>query len=258
MRGEIDPSARIDPSAILAANVTVGPFSWIGPEVVIGANTVIGAQVTIERWTTIGARCRIGHGAKLGGDPQHRGYDGSPSYLYIGDDCDIRELVVIHRSAFPQGATVLGHHVFVMAQAHVAHDCIIRDHGVVASLTALAGHVEVETSATIGGVSGIHQFVRVGSYSMVGGGSRVVQDVPPFMLAVGNPATVHGLNAVGLRRAAFPSEVRRELKQAYRLLYRSGLNVTQALVTIQRQLSDSAHIAHLIHFIEHSKRGLCS
>ncbi len=258
MTGGIDPRAVIDPTAMLAANVTVGPFSLIGPHVVVGPNTVIGAQVTIERWTTIGARCRIGHGAKLGGDPQHRHYDGSPSYLHIGDDCDIRELVTIHRSASPEGVTVLGQQVFVMAQAHIAHDCAIGNHVVVASLAALAGHVEVDEWATIGGVTGIHQFVHVGSYSMIGGGSRVVQDVPPFMLAAGNPTTIHGLNTVGLRRAAFPPEVRRALKQAYRLLYRSSLNVSQALATIQRQLSHSAHVAHLVHFIEHSKRGLCS
>ena len=255
---QIDPRAIIHPTAKLADGVTVGPFAIVGEEVAVGAGTMLGPRVTIERWTTIGARCRIGAGAVLGGDPQYLGYDGSPSYLRIGDDNDIRELAVIQRSATPGGCTIVGSHNLIMSQTHIAHDCVLGDHVVMASLTALAGHVEVEDGAVLGGVIGVHQFVRIGAHSMVGGSSRLIQDVPPFMIAAGNPATVHGLNVVGLRRAGFSPDLRRELKAVYRTLYRSGLNVSQALATIQRQPNLSAPVAYLVRFVECSKRGICS
>ena len=258
MTTHIDPRAIIHPTAKLAAGVTVGPFALIGEEVEVGEATSIGPHAVIERWTVIGARCRIGTSAVLGGDPQHLQYDGSPSYLRIGDDNDIRELAVIQRSAFPGGCTIVGSHTFIMSQAHVAHDCVLGDHVSVASLTALGGHVEVEVGATIGGVTGVHQFVRIGTYSMVGGSSRLSQDVPPYTMVAGNPARVHGLNVVGLRRAGFAPELRRELKAVYRMLYRSGLNVSQALATIQRQPSLSEPVMHLTRFIECSTRGICS
>ena len=258
MTVSIDPRAIVHPTAKLADGVSIGPFAIIGEEVTIGADTFIGAHAVLERWTAIGARCRIGTGAVLGGAPQHLQYDGSPSYLHIGDANDIRELVVIQRSMKSGGSTRLGSHNFIMAQAHIAHDCVLGDHVVVASLAGLAGHVEVEDGAVIGGVTGVHQFVRIGAYSMAGGSSRIMQDVPPFLLAAGSPATVHGLNTVGLRRAGFSSDTRRELKTAYRALYRSGLNVSQALDTIRYQLNLSAPVAHLIRFIEHSQRGICS
>jgi len=254
----VDPRAIVHPTAKLADGVTIGPFAIIGEEVTIGAGTSIAAHAVMERWTVIGARCRIGTGAVLGGAPQHLKYDGSPSYLHIGDDNDIRELAVIQRSMKPGGSTRLGSYNFIMAQAHIAHDCVLGNYTTLSSLTGLAGHVEVEDGAVIGGVTGVHQFVRIGAYSMVGGSSRLLQDVPPFLLVAGNPATVHGLNTVGLRRAGFSSEARRELKIAYRILYRSGLNVSQALATIQCQLTPSAPVVHLIRFIEHSQRGICS
>ncbi len=258
MTVHIDPRAVVHPTAKLADGVTVSPFAVIGEEVSIGADTSIGAHAVIEKWTVVGARCRIGSGAVLGGAPQHLRYDGSPSYLHIGDDNDIRELAVIQRSMKPGHSTQLGSHNFIMAQAHIAHDCILGNHVVISSLTGLAGHVEVEDYAIIGGVTGVHQFVRIGTYSMVGGSSRLMQDVPPYLLVAGSPATVHGLNAVGLRRAGFPPEVRRGLKLAYRILYRSGLNVSQALDTIQRRLTLSAPVAHFLQFIEYSQRGICS
>jgi UDP-N-acetylglucosamine acyltransferase len=254
----IDPRAVIHPTAKLADGVTVGPFALIGEEVVIGEDTTVGPHVVIERWTTIGARCRIGASAVLGGAPQHQQYDGAPSYLRIGDDNDIRELSVIQRSTKPGGSTLVGSHTFIMSQAHVAHDCVLGDRVVVASLAALAGHVEVEEGAIIGGVTGVHQFVHIGAHSMVGGSSRLNQDVPPYMTAAGNPASVHGLNVVGLRRAGFCSEQRRELKAVYRTLYRSDLNVSQALATIQCRPNLSAPVMHLVRFIERSKRGICS
>jgi UDP-N-acetylglucosamine acyltransferase len=254
----IDPRAVVHPTAKLAEGVSIGPFALIGEEVIIGENTIVGPHVVIERWTAIGAQCRIGAGAVLGGAPQYQQYDGAPSYLRIGDDNDIRELVVIQRSAIPGGCTIIGSHTFIMSQAHVAHDCVLGDYVVLASLTGLAGHVEVEKGAMIGGVTGVHQFVRIGAHSMVGGSSRLNQDVPPYMMAAGNPARVHGLNTVGLRRAGFSPELRHELKAAYRTLYRSGLNVSQALATIQRQPNLSAPVAHLVQFIEGSKRGICS
>lgn len=258
MATHIDPRAIIHPTAKLADGVTVGPFAVIGEDVVIGEQTIIDSHVVIERWTEVGARCHIGTSAVLGGAPQHQHYNGVPSYLRIGDDNDIRELAVIQRSATPGGCTRIGSHNFIMSQAHVAHDCILGDRVIVASLTALAGHVEVEEGAMIGGVTGVHQYVRIGAHSMVGGSSRLSQDVPPYVMAAGNPAKVHGLNVVGLRRAGFSPALRRELKAVYRTLYRSGLNVSQALATIQRQPSLSAPVLRLVRFIEASKRGICS
>ena len=258
MTVHVDSRAVVHPTAKLADGVNIGPFAVIGEEVTIGEETCIAAHAVMERWTVIGARCRIGTGTVLGGAPQHLKYDGSPSYLHIGDDNDIRELVVIQRSMKPGGSTRLGSHNFIMAQAHIAHDCVLGNHTVVSSLTGLAGHVAVEDGAVIGGVTGVHQYVRIGAYSMVGGSSRLMQDVPPFLLVAGSPATVYGLNTVGLRRAGFSAEARRELKIAYRALYRSGLNVSQALETIQCQLTPSAPILHLLQFIEQSQRGICS
>lgn len=254
----IDPTAIIDPSVQLADGVRIGAYAIIGAEVSIGQDTVVGPHVVIERWTNIGARCRIGASAVLGGAPQHRDYSGFPSYLNIGDDNEIRELAVVHRSASPGGSTKIGSHTLVMSQVHVAHDCSIADHVVLASLSALAGYVEIEEGAMIGGTTGVHQFVHIGAYSMVGGSSRLNQDVPPYMIAAGNPARIRGLNSIGLRRSHFCPELRRQLKTAYRTLYRSSLNVSQALATIQRQSDLSAPVLHLVHFIKRSKRGICS
>jgi UDP-N-acetylglucosamine acyltransferase len=254
----IDPRAIVHPTAKLADGVVIGPFVVIGEEVHIGEGTTIGPHAVIERWTTIGARCRIGAGAVLGGDPQHLHYRGEPSYLRIGDDNDIRELVVIQRSALPGGCTLIGSQNFIMSQTHVAHDCVLGDQVVMTSLTGLAGHVEIEDGAVLGGGVGVHQFVHIGAYSMIGGSSGLSQDVPPFMIAAGNPAIVRGVNVVGLRRAGFTPELRRELKAVYRTLYRSGLNVSQALDTIKRQPNLSASVLHLVRFIEGSQRGICS
>jgi UDP-N-acetylglucosamine acyltransferase len=255
---QIDPRASIHPSAQLADGVSIGPFAVIGEGTRIGSGTMIASHVVIERWTTIGARCRIGTGAALGGDPQYLGYKGEPSYLHIGDDNDIRELAVIQRSAKPGGSTIIGSHNFIMSQVHVAHDCIVGNHTVLTSLVGLAGHVEVEDWAMIGGVTAVHQFVHIGAHSMVGGSSRLTQDVPPYMMVSGNPAKVYGLNVVGLRRHGFCPQLRRELKAAYRILYRSGLNVSQALDTLKSQLSLSEPVAHLVQFVERSNRGICS
>ena len=254
----IDPRAIVDPSASFADDVVVGPFSIIEAGVTIGAGTVIGAHVVMESGTTVGARCRIGHGAKLGGAPQDVCFEGGSSYVSIGEDCDIRELAVIHRSAKAGGCTKIGSHNFIMSQAHIAHDCVVGDNVVVASLTALAGHVEVEDWAVVGGVTGVHQYVRIGTHSMVGGASRLIQDAPPYMRTAGNPAMVRGVNTIGLRRSGFAPKERKELKEVYRLLYRSDLNISQVLDTLRHQPHSSIQIAHLVSFIEGSKRGLCS
>jgi UDP-N-acetylglucosamine acyltransferase len=258
MASHIDPRAVVHVTAEVADGVTIGPYAVVGESVQIGADTTIGPHAVLERWTIIGARCRIGSNAVLGGDPQYLSYAGERSYLKIGDDNDIRELAVIQRSAKPEGCTKIGTHNMIMAQAHVAHDCVIGDHTIIASLTGLAGHVEVEDWAMIGGVTGVHQFVRIGAYSMVGGSSRLSQDVPPYMTVAGSPATVRGLNMVGLRRNGFNPDLRRELKAVYRILYRSGLNVSQALAKIKLQVGLSEPVTRLVQFIESSQRGICS
>ncbi len=254
----IDSRAIVDPSANVADDVVIGPFSIIQAGVTIGTNTRIGSHVVVESGTTVGARCRIGSGAKLGGAPQDMSYEGGTSYLNIGDACDIRELAVIQRGATTGGCTKIGSHNFIMSQAHIAHDCVLGDHVIVASLTALAGYVEVEDWATVGGVTGVHQFVRIGTHSMIGGASRLIQDAPPYMRTVGNPAMVRGVNTIGLKRSGFVPKQRKELKDVYRLLYRSDLNISQVLDTLRCQPHPSVPVAHLLRFIERSKRGLCS
>ena len=254
----VDPRAIVDPSARLADDVVVGPFSIIEAGVTVGAGTVIGAHVVMESGTSVGARCRIGHGAKLGGAAQDVSYEGGASYVTIGDDCDIRELAVIHRSAKADGSTKIGSQNFIMSQAHIAHDCVVGNNVVVASLTALAGHVEVDDWAVVGGVTGVHQFVRIGTHSIVGGASRLIQDAPPYMRTAGNPAMVRGVNTIGLRRSGFSPKERKELKEVYRLLYRSELNISQVLDMLRHQPHSSTQVEHLVRFIEGSKRGLCS
>ncbi len=254
---QIHPSAVVAPEAKLGPDCSVGAFSVIGPDVTVGSGTVIGSHTLIEGITEIGERCQIFSHVVLGAVPQIFQDRSEMTRLVIGDETVIREFASVHRgSSKGRGATVLGRRNFIMAYAHIAHDCLLRDDVVVVSQAGLAGHVEVEDRAVIGGQAGIHQFVRIGQYAMVGGCSFVSQDVPPFVMVHGNRARCYGLNTVGLRRHGISEEVVLKLKQAYRLIFLSKLNTSQALERIVAEVGICPEIDHLIHFIKLSARGI--
>lgn len=258
MQAEIHPSAIVDPRAEVGPGVRIGAFSIVGPEVTLEAGVEVGHHVVLEGHVVVGPRVKIGHGAILGGAPQDLKYrEGTPSGVRIGEGTVIREYVTIHRATRPEGWTEIGRECLIMALSHVAHDCRVGDGAVIINYAGLTGHCEVGAHATIGGYAGVVPFTRVGEYAYVGGCSKVTSDVPPFMLADGSPATAHGVNVIGLRRAGMPAADRRALQDAYRVLYRSGLSPKSAVERLGRELRDCAPVARLIEFIGTSRRGIC-
>jgi UDP-N-acetylglucosamine acyltransferase len=252
----IHPTAIIHPQAKLADGVSVGPFSIIGENVAIGAGTRIGANCLIEGHTSIGRDNRIFKGAVIGTIPQDLKYRGEETNLIIGDANIIREYVTINLGTSAKGQTRIGNNNLIMAYAHIAHDCIVGDNVIIANCGTLAGHVEIQDKAIIGGLVAIHQFVRIGKFSIIGGCSKVVQDIPPFSACDGHPAKVYGLNTVGLKRAGFSGEVLLSLKRAFKILFKSGLSLTHALEEINRQVPDSEQLRELVGFMKNSKRGI--
>lgn len=247
----IHPTAIIHPNARLHPTVQVGPYVVIGDRVTIDAGTVIDAHVVVRGFTEIGADNHIFSGAVIGGDPQDLKFDGAESWVKIGDRNRIREFVTVNRATGEGATTILGNDNLLMAYVHVAHDCLIEDHVVISGSVALAGHVHIESRAVLGGLVGIHQFVHIGSHAMLGGMSRVVQDVPPFMLVEGNPALVRSLNFVGLKRAGIDREEISQLKKAFRLLYRSGNTIREAINQLDF-LPNTGKTQHLRNFLEKS------
>lgn len=252
----IHPTAVIHPAAELGIGVSVGPYSVIHQDVVIGDRTQIASHVCIEEGTRIGSDCEICPMAVLGGAPQDLKYEGGSSGVEIGNGNTIREYVTINRSTEPESVTRIGDHNLIMAYVHVAHNCVLGNHIVLANGVQVGGHVMIEDFVGIGGLTPIHQFVRIGRMAFVGGMSRVAKDVPPYFLAAGSPLRVVGINVVGLRRRGLSPETRLELKRAYRLLYRSGFNVRRALESIRTDLQPSPEITHLTEFIGGSRRGI--
>ncbi|MBD2313364.1 acyl-ACP--UDP-N-acetylglucosamine O-acyltransferase [Desertifilum sp. FACHB-1129] len=245
----IHPTAVIHPGAKLHPTVRVGAYAVIGEHLEIGAETTIGPHVVLDGWTKIGDRNQIFAGAAIGLEPQDLKYDGSASWVTIGNDNLIREYVTINRATGAGEVTALGNQNLLMAYAHVGHNCKIGDRAIIANSVALAGHVTIESQARISGVLGIHQFVQIGRLAMVGGMSRVDRDVPPYMLVEGNPSRVRSLNLVGLKRAGLSAAELSNLKKAYRLLYRSGLSFNQALEQLEL-LADNEHLQHLHRFLK--------
>ncbi len=252
----IHPTALVDPAARLADDVEVGAVGIIGPKVTIGPGSWIGPHVVVTGRTTIGRNTRIFQFASMGEEPQDKKYAGELSYVEIGDNNDFREYTTVHLATGEGDKTRIGDNNLLMAYVHVAHNCHVHDNCILANAVNLAGHVEVERNAIIGGMTPVHQFVRVGAYSFVGGGSRLPQDVPPFIKVAGNPVEVAGINSIGLKRNGFTDIDLINLKTAYRLLYRSGLNVTQALERIATDCELSVHIEELMSFIRRSDRGI--
>ncbi|MCK4547935.1 MAG: acyl-ACP--UDP-N-acetylglucosamine O-acyltransferase [Candidatus Eisenbacteria sp.] len=252
----IHPTAIVHPKAELGSGISIGPYSVIHEDVAIGDGTQVSSHVCIEAGTQIGSDCQIYPMAVLGGVPQDLKYDGAPSRVVIGDRNTIREYVTVNRATEADGETVIGNDCLLMAYVHLAHNCVLGNGIVLANGVQLGGHVEVEDCAAVGGLTPVHQFVRIGRMAFVGGLSRVAKDVPPYFLAAGNPLKVAGINAVGLRRRGIPSEVRLELKRVYRLLYRSGFNVRQAVEAVRKELEPFPEVRHLAEFVENSGRGI--
>ena len=253
----IHPTAIVDPGADLAAGVVVGPYSLIGPSVTVGAGSEIGAHVVLEGRVRLGARCRIGHGALIGGVPQDLKFrEGLPVGVDVGDDTVIREHVTVHRATHEGRDTRIGSRCLVMVSSHVAHDCVVGDEAIIINCAGLSGHVTVEDRATIGGFTGIHPFTRIGTYAYVGGYAKVTQDVPPFVMADGVPATARAVNVIGMRRGGVDGEGRRKVRAAFRILYRSGLAPATAIARLRAELGGHPLVARLVDFIEGSKRGI--
>ena len=253
----IHPTAVIDPGAELARDVRVGPFSVIGPDVTIAPGAEIGAHVVLEGRVRVGARCRVGHGAIIGGMPQDLKFrEGTPVGVSLGDDTVVREYVTIHRATHEGHDTRVGRHCLVMASSHIAHDCVLGDHVVVINYAGLTGHITVEDRVTIGGLTGIHPFSRIGAYAYIGGCSKVTQDVPPFIMADGIPAVARSVNVVGMRRGGIDSASRLKVRAAFRLLYRSGMAPGTAIKQVKRELGGHPLVDRLVEFVETSKRGV--
>jgi UDP-N-acetylglucosamine acyltransferase len=251
----IHPTAIISPKALLDSTVEVGPYAIIEDNVHIGARTVVMAHAYLTGWTEIGEDNRIHIGAVIGHLPQYIAFKGQRSYVRIGNGNTIREYVTIHRSIEEDHATVLGHRNFLMAMSHVAHDCALGNEVILANSALLAGHVVIQDKVMISGNSAVHQYVRLGRLALVSGLSRVVKDVPPFMIVEGE-STVRGLNVIGMRRANIPAENREAVKHAYRLLYRSGLSFPHALEAIQAEPM-CEEVREIVEFVKQSERGIC-
>jgi UDP-N-acetylglucosamine acyltransferase len=249
----IHPTAVVSPRARIHASVSIGPYSVIEDDVIIGEGCVLASHVVVKQFTIMGRRNRVYEYAVLGGEPQDVKFKDEESRLVIGDDNLIREGVTLHRASGEGEETLIGSRNFLMIGVHIAHNCVVGDDNIFANEVALAGHIHVEDHVFLSNNVGAHQFVRMGRYAMVGGKSKIVQDVLPFFTTDGNPPRVRGLNAVGLRRAGFSTDARRALKDAYRILFRSGLPLEDAL----REMAglNDENVEHLINFIRGSRRG---
>jgi UDP-N-acetylglucosamine acyltransferase len=240
----------------LGENVTIGPSAILDDDVVVGDGSIIGPYAVIQNGTRLGKECKIASFSVIGGPPQDLKYKGEPTLLEIGDQCDVREYVTLNRGTIETGKTVIGSNCMFMANAHVGHDCVIGNNCILANSVALAGHVTLDNWVILGGLSAVHQFVRVGDHTMIGGGYRVAKDVPPFVRSGREPMVFEGLNSIGLRRRGFHHEVIDLIDRAYFLIYHSNLNVSQAIVRIKEELERTPEIQYIIDFIATSKRGI--
>jgi len=251
------PAAFIDERAELGASVEIGPGTVIGPHVRVGDRTTIGSHALLTGWTRIGSGCRIHHGAVVGSPPQDLKYSGTePSFLAIGDNTEIREYVTANLATEPGATTHVGAECMLMAYSHVAHDCSLGDHVIIANAVQMAGYVSIEEWAIVGGSTVIHQFTRIGRHCMIGGGSRIAQDVAPFVCVAGSPPRMAGINRVGLERRGFTPETLHALDRAYKILFRQGLPVEEAVARLRSELCGDPAVEHLARFAETSVRGL--
>lgn len=253
----IDPRAVVDPRAKLDTGVSVGPYSVIGPDVEIGAGSVIGPHVVIQGPTRMGRDNRIHPFASLGGAPQDKKYAGEPTLLEIGDRNSIFEFVTLNRgTAQDKGTTKIGSDNWLMAYVHVAHDCVLGDNIIMANNATLAGHVDIEDWAILGGFTKVHQFVRIGAHSFTGMNVDITRDVPPYVMVSGTPVEPHGINSEGLKRRNFSAEQVRNIKNAYRVLYRSELRLEEAVAQLRELGASQPEVALMVEFLDRSERSI--
>ena len=252
----VHPTALIDPTARLGTDVEVGPWVIIGPHVEVGDGCRIGARCSLQQHVRLGRGVRLGEGVLLGGDPQDLKYKGEETWVEIGDQTIIRDYSTVNRGTTATGATRVGARCFIMTYVHVAHDCHVHDEVTIANATQLAGHVTIQQHAVISGLNAVHQFVTIGAYSFVGGGSRVNQDVPPFTKAVGSPIELYGLNSVLLQRLGFSGERVAALKRAYRIVFNSDLNIGAAVARARQEVPASPEVEAFLAFVSNASRGV--
>lgn len=252
----IHPTALIDPSAEIGAGVTIGPYAIVGPSVAVGDRCRIGPRATLQRNVRLAEGVSVGDGSILGGDPQDQKYNGEETWVEVGERTIIREYSTINRGTTATYKTTIGARCFIMTYVHLAHDCHVGDDVVIANATQCAGHVTIHDRAILSGLNAVHQFVTIGTYAFVGGASRVNQDIPPYVKAVGNPMELYGLNSIGLQRAGFAGETVAALKRAYRLFFNSDLNLTQASERARTELPVLPEVERFVTFVESSERGV--
>ncbi len=255
MTTTIHPTALVSPKATLGSGVQVGPYAIIGESCEVGDECIVEARAVLERNVRLARDVRIGVGSVLGGDPQDLKFKGEETWVEVGEGTRIREYSTVNRGTSQSYRTTVGKGCFLMSYVHLAHDCHIGDGVIISNATQLAGHVTIEDRAILSGLVAVHQFVKIGCHAFVGGCSRVAKDVPPYLKAVGNPVKLYGLNSIGLQRSGFEDAVIRELKRAYRLFFRSGLNVSQAMERARTELQPLPEVEHFLHFLEDTERG---
>jgi UDP-N-acetylglucosamine acyltransferase len=252
----IHPTAIVSGKARLGDNITIDPYAIIEDDVEIGNDCEIGPHAVIYNGARIADRVQIKQGAAVSNVPQDLKYDGEETYFYVGEDTIIREFATLHRGTKETGFSRVGKNCLLMAFCHIAHDVVVGDNCIIANSCLLAGHAVVEDYVIIGGITPVHQFCKVGQHSMIGGGFRIVKDVPPYILAGSEPLKFAGLNSIGLRRRGFSNEDIMTLKKTYTLIYNSGLNVSQAKERIKEKLGEHKLVQNVLRFLDSSKRGI--
>lgn len=253
---EIHETAIVNPKAEIDNNVKIGPYTIVEEDVIIDEGCEISSSVLIASGTRIGKNCRVFHGAVLGSIPQDLKFDGEITTLEIGENTTIREFATLNRGTEDRWKTVIGNNCLLMAYSHIAHDCILGNNVIIANSVNMAGHVVIEDFAGIGGICPVHQFVRIGKHAFIGGGSKVSKDVPPFVLAMGEPFRFAGLNRVGLSRRGFSEDTLAIIKEVYRIIYQSKLNIKDALIKIKDQIEPIQEVQDILQFFQDSDRGI--
>jgi UDP-N-acetylglucosamine acyltransferase len=251
----IHPTAIVDPTAQIGDDVEIGPYCVIHSDTIVGDGCRLESHVVLKPYTHLGRGNHLYPGVVLGGEPQDKKWQGERSYLVLGEANVVREGATIHRATTPEGRTLIGDRNYFMAYSHIGHDATVGDETMIASYVGISGFCIVEDLVTFGGIVGVHQYVRVGKMAMVGGQSKIVQDVPPFMIADGRATDIRGINTVGLRRGGVSAESRRALKQAYMLLWRSDLNTSNAIARIRQEVEPTPEVVYLLDFLEKVEEG---
>lgn len=255
MSAKIHPTAIVDPKAELGKDVEIGPWAYVGPHCIVGDGSVVHMRATLEEHVILAPRVTVGIGTVLGGKPQDLKFKGEVTTVEIGEGTTLREYLTINRGTSESFKTSVGKNCFLMSYVHLAHDCHVGDGVIISNGTQLAGHVTVHDRAIISGLCAVHQFAKIGKHAFIGGASRISKDIPPFVKAVGNPVQLYGLNSVGLQRSGFKDEVVSELKKAYRLFFRSDMNISQALEKAS-ELKPFPEVQAFVEFVEASGRGV--